>query len=347
MTPRTEPNPFLRALAAYTPGDQPRDPRSIKLNTNEFPYPAAPGVLEAIRRAGDDSIRLYPASRCDALRAKLGEIHGVAPEQIFVANGSDEVLRLVIQAYSGPGRMTAMTSPTYSLYPTLVQLTGSSIQDFPLEDMERLPPALFEARCDLLLLCVPNPPMGTLFSPGDLARLAETSGLLLLDEAYIDFAQGVTNFNLLQARDNVILCRTFSKSFGLAGLRVGYAIAHPEVIALLDKLADSYNVNRISQAAALAALESSDYYRDKVALIRRDRDRLREALVRRGYRVPESHGNFLFAFHDRAKEIYEGLRQNHIYVRYFAKGGLAGGIRISIGTGEQMDQLVAAIDSLS
>ena len=341
-----QPNPFIRSLAAYVPGDQPSDPNVIKLNTNEFPYPAAPEVIEAIRREAADTIRLYPSSRCDALRRKLAELNGVEPDWILVGNGSDEILRLVTQAYAGPGRMTAMVQPTYSLYASLVQMTGTEIHPFALEAMERLPEEIWDYEIDLFLLSIPNPPLGTLFARAEIERLAGRCGLLLLDEAYIDFAGVAGGEDLVKGRANVMVTRTFSKSFGLAGMRVGYAIARPEVIAALDKIADSYNVNRASQAAALAALEARDYYAAKVRLVMQDRDWLRGELARRGFAVPASAANLLFAKHPRAEEIYRKLRDRKIYVRYFSSAPVAGGIRISIGTREQLEKMLAEIDSI-
>ena len=341
------PNPFLNSIDAYVPGDQPSGGSSIKLNTNEFPYPAAPGVLTAIREAATDAIALYPPPRCDELRRRLAEFHRVSPAEIFVGNGSDEVLRLIIQAYGGPGRMTATVWPTYSLYRTLIQMAGSRAQEFPLEDLEKLPGALFNSAWDLLMLTVPNPPLGTLFPEARIAELAECGGLVALDAAYLDFAQGVSDVDLMRNHPNLIVVRTFSKSFGLAGLRVGYGVGRGEVIETLSRLADCYNVNRISQAAAIAALECASYYQEKVGLICADRDWLAAELRERGFNVPESHGNFLFAFHDRAESIYETLREKEIFVRHFGSGVLAGGIRISIGTRSQLEALLATMDAIA
>lgn len=340
------PNAIARSLEAYAPGEQPQEPGFIKLNTNEFPYPAAPEVLEAIRRAATDDVRLYPSPRCEKLRARLADRHGISPDMILVGNGSDEILRLLIQAYLGPGRLGAMVDPTYSLYKTLFQSTGSDYKVFLLYELERLPAEIFESDWDMLLLPVPNAPIGNVFSLDELGKIARKGNMLVLDEAYIDFASGVDHSALLRSYGNVVLTRTFSKSFGLAGMRVGYAIGHAKVIDQLSRMADSYNVNRISQEAALGALEAEAYYRAKGELIQRDRAWLGSELRKRGFVVPESQANFLFARRADARALYEGLKARKILVRYFSNPRLADGIRITIGTREELERLLAEIDAI-
>lgn len=341
------PNPLLRTLQTYTPGDQPSSLDVIKLNTNEFPYAAAPEVIQAIAAAANDDVRLYPSPRCDALRQRLAEFLGVRTENILVGNGSDEILRLIVQAYGGPDRMSAIVRPTYSLYPTLIQMFGAEAQSFELKDLTGIPDSLVRAAWDLLFLSSPNAPLGTMFSDQEIASLASSGGLLALDEAYIDFAGAEDHSALPQKYENVVLIRTFSKSFGLAGLRVGYALGAEVVIAELGKLADSYNVNRLSQAAAVAALDAAKYYRGKAEEIIANRSWLGDELRARGFQVPESRANFLFAFHARAAEIFSRLRERNIFVRHFSDPPLDGGIRVSIGTREQLDALLSALDALS
>jgi len=342
-----QPNPFVEKLHAYTPGDQPQGGGWTKLNTNEFPYPAAPEVIAAIAKCADDNVRLYPSPRCDELRRRLGELNGVDADWILVGNGSDEILRIVIQAYAGPDRMTTVVEPSYSLYPSLLQMAQSGCTAIGLEDDERFAPEIFELDWDLLLLPVPNPPIGSEFSAIQLEALASKRGLMLLDEAYADFSGVGTKLDLVKRHKNVVISRTYSKSFGLAGMRLGYAIAHPEVIGHLSKLADSYNVNRVSQAAGIAAIDAVEYYRGKVTQICADRDRLRGELEKRGFRVPQSHGNFLFARRADARDIFEKLRERKILVRYFSSPRLADGIRITIGTTDEVNRLLQALDQLT
>ncbi len=341
------PNPLLQSLHPYIPGEQPQEAGFIKLNTNELPYPAAPEVLEAIRRAATDDIRLYPSPRCDTLRERLARHHGVQPENIFVGNGSDEVLRLLIQAYGGPGRVVATVEPSYSLFKSLIQASGSDNQVFLLNELERLPDSLFDSSWDLLLLPLPNPPLGTFFSERQVESLENSGiGLIVLDEAYMDFAHDSKYKYFTKMSVKFVLTRTFSKSYGLAGLRVGYMIADPSIIHEVLKIADSYNVNRISQTAALAALDAQPYYTQRVSEICRDRDWLASELKGRGFEVPPSEANFIFAKHKQAKILYERLKEVKILVRYFGGKVLPEGIRISIGTRPELEALLAALDTL-
>lgn len=338
----TQPAPFLLRVPTYAPGDQPDSPSAIKLNTNEFPYPPAPEVLEAIRAAANEEIRKYPASRCDELRERLGEHYEVSPARIFVGNGSDEILRLIIQAYGGEGRTTVAPEPTYSLYETLVLLGQGHLQSIPAEEFGGGGEAA-GVRADLMLVCNPNPPIGTIFSEAEVRKFAEATELLVLDEAYGEFADGVDGISLAKEAENIAVTRTFSKAYGLAGMRVGYVIGPLEVIATLDKMADSYNVSRTGQAAAIAALAAQDYYRGKIEQIKADRAWLSEELRALGFDVAPSGGNFIFARHEKARALYEALRGREIYVRYFDKPGLDDGLRITVGTRAELDALVQGL----
>lgn len=341
------PRPFLEGLAAYVPGEQPREAGFIKLNTNEFPYPAAPEVLEAIRREAADSVRVYPDPLCTALRKGLAGRYGVEPGQVLVGNGSDEILRYLAHAFLGPGRRLAVVEPTYTLYQVLAAQFEAETAIHPLVGAERLPESLFTAEWDACFLPVPNPPIGTLFTHEELSRLAGTGRLVVLDGAYIDFAPGYDPTVYLKAYPNVVLTGTFSKSFGLAGMRVGYMIGRPELIATMHKLRDSYNVNRISQAAALGALAGAGHYRAKCDEIIASRASLTRELEERGFRVPASRGNFIFARHPKAPVLYEALKARKILVRYFTHSGLEGGVRITIGTPEENRALVGVLDALA
>lgn len=346
MTVQIQPQAFLRGVEGYTPGEQPSEDGVIKLNTNEFPYPPAPEVLEAVRREASDLLRRYPSPRCDRLRHRLAERHGIQPDQVFVGNGSDEVLRLLIQAYGGPGRTIATLEPTYSLYETLARLANSEYKVYQLDALEAWPEDLAEQAWDLFLLCVPNPPVGTLFDTDKITSLTSTDSLLVLDEAYIEFADRLDPAYVALEGANLVRTRTFSKAFGLAGLRVGYAYGPREIIEQLSRIADSYNVNRISQAAALAALDAETYYAARLDEMRANRAWLAAELEGRGFGVRRGQGNFLFVEHDRAREIYEGLKRERILVRYFARPPLNRGLRISIGTREELQTLLEALNPL-
>lgn len=340
------PRPFLNEMKAYVPGDQPEGAGIIKLNTNEFPYPAPAGVLEAIQNAATDAVRLYPNPTAQPLREALAARHGVKPEQILVGNGSDEVLRLLFHGFVGPGRTCAVVEPTYSLYPVLGAQFESRIETYPLLEGVHLPPELFKGNWDACFLPVPNPPLGTIFPNLALCELAEQRGLLVLDGAYLDFWPGYQPSVMVEDLPNVVVTRTFSKSFGLAGLRIGYAIGHPEVIRQLQKLRDSYNVNRISQAAALAALAESEYYESCCLRIINSREEMRPRLVDLGFKVHDSKANFLFARHAKATEIFRTLSERNIYVRHFDHDGLRDGLRITIGTEDENAALLKALSDL-
>lgn len=346
MSVRIQPQPFLRGVEGYTPGEQPGEAGVIKLNTNEFPYPPAPEVFEAIRREAGDLLRRYPSPRCDRLRERLAERHGVGADQIFVGNGSDEVLKLLIQAYGGPGRTTATLEPTYSLYETLVRISDGQYKAYSLNNLEGWNEALAARAWDLFLLCVPNPPVGTIFDIDKITSLSSEHALLVLDEAYIEFADRVEPAYEALKGPGIVRTRTFSKAFGLAGLRVGYAYGPTEVIAQLGRIADSYNVNRISQAAALAALDSEAYYAARLDEMRANRAWLAAELEGRGFSVRRGQGNFLFVEHDRAQAIYEGLKEAGILVRFFARPPLDRGLRISIGTREELGLLLEWVQGL-
>lgn len=340
------PRAFLADLNAYVPGEQPDDARTIKLNTNEFPYPAEPGVLEAIRGEAADTVRVYPNPTCAPLREALARHHGVSPEQIIVGNGSDEILRLIVHGWLGEGRVMGIVAPTYSLFEVLATQFETHFVRFALAGGERLPIAVRREPWDALLLPVPNPPLGTVFPEEELRAVLDTGRLVVLDGAYIEFAEGHEPIGWLGDYPNLIVTRTFSKSFGLAGLRVGYGVASAEIIAGLHKLRDSYNVNRISQAAALGALAASDYYAGRCAEIVDSRRQLTAQLENRGFRVHPSQGNFVFARRREAPRLYEALKAGGILVRYFNRIGLDDGLRITIGTPEQNQVLLDALDRI-
>ena len=349
-TERTETIPqvrgFLRTLHPYTPGEQVCGTGIIKLNTNECPYPPSGAVLDEIRNCAD-RLRLYPEPTADSLRRALAAYHGVALEQVLVGNGSDEILRLMVQAFIAPGDKIAMVEPSYSLYEVLAATFEGGATAYPMEHLEGLPEALFTAPEPLLMLPNPNPPIGTLFSRSDLARLCSErpERMVLIDEAYVDFAPRDA-VSLLHEFPNLAVSRTFSKSFSLAGLRVGYLLAAPQLIAELMKIKDSYNVNAVSQIAAAAAIAAAPEMQAHCEKIVATRTRVAEALTGMGYRVPESHGNFVFAIHPDAPATFAALRERGILVRYFDTPTLRDGMRITIGTDEQMDRLLEALEEI-
>jgi len=320
----------------------------IKLNTNENPYPPSPRVLEALARASSADLRLYPDPEARALRARAAAVYGVPAERIMVGNGSDELLQLLLRATVDPGQRVAFPVPTYSLYDTLVAAQGGCAVRVPFGEDWRLPAGLADAGARLTFLCNPNAPSGTLVPTADVARLARAvEGVLVVDEAYVDFAH-TSALPLVADHDNVVVLRTLSKSFSLAGLRIGLAFAHPDLLAGLRTVKDSYNVNRLSLAAAEAALGDLRWMEANVARIRATRGRLTRGLAELGWHVLPSETNFVLARRrgvDQAPTA-AALARRDILVRHFAVPRLFDALRITVGTDEEIDALLAALRDL-
>jgi histidinol-phosphate aminotransferase len=332
------------------PGEQPAAGRRIvKLNTNENPYPPSPRVLEALARASTADVRLYPDPEARALRARAGAVYGVPPDRVMVGNGSDELLQLLLRATVDPGDPVAFPVPTYSLYATLVAVQGGRCVEVPFADDYGLPAALADTGARLTFLCNPNSPSGTLVPVAEVARLAgAVRGLLVVDEAYVDFAH-TSALPLVADHDNVVVLRTFSKSFSLAGLRVGLAFAHPDLLAGLRTVKDSYNVSRLAQAAAEAALGDLPWMEENVRRIRATRTRLATALAGLGWNVLPSEANFVLARRpgvDQAPTA-AALAARDVLVRHFAAPRLFDALRITIGTDDEIDTLLAALRDLA
>lgn len=340
--------PAIRAMQGYTPGEQPQDRRYVKLNTNENPYPPSPRVAQALMQTVGADLRLYPDPLADTLRRTAAAVYDVAPEQIIAGNGSDDLLTMLVRACLGPGDRIAYPVPTYSLYDTLVQLQDAHAVRVPFPPDFSLPAELVGARAKLTIVCNPNSPSGTLTPTADLERLArEIDGLLVVDEAYADFAAD-NALRLLRQFDNVVVLRTLSKSYSLAGMRVGLAFGAPAVIGELMKVKDSYNVNRLSIVAGVAALEDQTWMKENVARIRATRTRLIAALRGLGFEVADSESNFVLARKPGRKQegTYRELKERGVLVRYFHGDGLEDALRITVGTDEEVDVLLAALASI-
>lgn len=341
--------PVIRDMAGYVPGFQPADSSSwIKLNTNENPYPPSPRVREAIlAELGADgaSLRTYPSASSAQLRQVAGDLYGFDPSWIIMANGSDEVLNNLIRAFAGEGEEIAYIHPSYSYYATLAEVQGARVRTFGLTADFRI--ADFPERYSgkLFFLTSPNAPLGFSFPLDYIEELAtRCNGMLVVDEAYADFAE--TNaLELVRRYDNVVITRTLSKSYALAGMRLGLAIARPEVIAALDKIRDHYNLDRLAQAACVAALQDQSYFRQSCQQVQATRDFFTKELHKLNYAVISSEGNFVFVTPpDRAGErVYQGLFDRKILVRHFTDPLLAHGLRISIGTRQEMEQTLSAL----
>jgi histidinol-phosphate aminotransferase len=352
--PAAAPSRFRRAItqmAPYTPGEQPRaGERLIKLNTNENPYPPSPLVRRAIVKAANAALRLYPAPRADELLAAAGRAYGFPADMILAGNGSDELLAMAFRATLGSGDKVAYPLPTYSLYDTLAQVQEARVVRLPLERNFALPlRALGRARARLTIVCSPNSPCGALADHDALDMLARTLAgrLLMIDEAYVDFAES-SALDLARRHPNVIVLRTLSKSFSLAGMRLGLCFAHPTIINELQKVKDSYNLSRIAIVAGAAALDDLAWMRRNVERVRRTRAWTERRLRRLGFEVPPSHANFVLARsagRDMAP-IAGALRRRGVLVRHFPRSVFHDGLRISIGTPAEMRELFAALEPL-
>jgi histidinol-phosphate aminotransferase len=339
-------------MDAYVPGFQPPDINSwIKLNTNENSYPPSPKVVEAIvAELGTDGKRLhtYPSASSQPLREAAGKLFGFDPSWIIMANGSDEVLNNLIRAVVSEGEEIGYVHPSYSYYATLAAIQGAQVKTYGLTDDFRIAgfPERYTGR--LFFLTTPNAPLGPAFPVEYIEELAHRcAGVLVLDETYADFAEG-NALELVRRCENVVITRSLSKSYALAGMRLGLAIARPEIIAALDKIRDHYNLDRLAQAACVAALEDQPYLKTMCRSICETREWFSIQLRCIGYNVIPSQGNYVFATPpDRnGKRVYEELYGRKILVRHFSDPLLVHGLRVSIGTREEMATTLAALTEI-
>lgn len=340
----------VRVMAGYAPGEQPAPgERIVKLNTNENPFPPSPKVMQAIREVEAEALRRYPQPAADTFRHAAAKMLGLTPEMILAGNGSDDILTIATRTFIPPAGKLAHPDPTYSLYPVLANIEDAKAIAVPWLDGFALPTeALLATGADAIYLANPNAPTGTFIPPEAVADLAKKfTGLVLVDEAYVDFAEG-NCVDLVRTFSNVVVSRTLSKAYSLAGLRFGYAIAQPAVIAEMMKVKDSYNCDAISIIAATAAIEDQVYARRTWEHVRAERSRVTAALTEMGWKVLPSSANFVLAgpADGRGKEAYLGLKQQGILVRYFDKPGLSDKIRITIGTSQENNALLGGIRAL-
>jgi histidinol-phosphate aminotransferase len=356
----------IEKAAGYKPGFQPpadllrkcetAGAGLLKLNTNENPYPPSPLVLKALSEIKSEQLRRYPDPLAEVFRKAAAQVHNVKPENIMACNGGDELLSMAIRAFCDENRPVAYPVPTYSLYPVLAKLQNCKAIEIPFSaggcltanDDFSLPTGLEKTKATLTIICNPNAPTGSFVSPSKIADLAKKlNGALLIDEAYIDFADD-NCLSLIKDFDNLIILRSMSKGYSLAGIRFGYAVACEGLIEGLLKLKDSYNVDAVATAAATAAIKDQKVFKENVAKIKKDRENLAEKLRELKFDVPKSHSNFLLARikGSPAKTIYEKLVSRHIYVRFWDVPGLENKLRISVGTAEQNDKLITALKEI-
>ena len=335
----------IAAMAGYVPGEQPSDGRLVKLNTNENPYPPSPRVVDAIRAEAGPALARYPTPASDAVRERAARVYGLDASQVLIGNGSDELLSIVLRACVEPGQTVAYPVPTYSLYRTLAALAGAEIVEVP-APAGVVPDGLPATDARVTFLCTPGSPVGRSLGRDDLSAYADAArGVVVIDEAYADFADGDA-LELVDRHDNVVVTRPFSKSFSLAGLRLGLAFASTGLVSHLAKVKDSYNVSRLSAAAGAAALDDVAWMRSNVARVRATRERVAAQLRDRGLAVEPSDANFLWIDigHPTSEQVYRGLRERGVLVRYFDSVELRHGLRVSVGSDADMDRFVEALD---
>ena len=340
----------LQALDAYTPGEQPRDQQYIKLNTNESPYPPAPSVVEAMNAEQVELLRLYSDPTARGLKEKLAELYGVKPENVFVSNGSDEVLNFAFLAFGEDG--VVFPEISYGFYEVFGDLYALEYEKIPLNEDFSISHEDYCGKGKMVVIANPNAPTGMSIGIDNIEDILKTNpnNLVLIDEAYVDFG-GESCLPLLKNYDNLLIVRTFSKSRCLAGGRLGYAFGSPEIIADLETIKFStnpYNINRLTMLLGEATVDADRYYQEKCAQIILTRvwtaDRLREM----GFTVLPSNTNFLFARTDKmdGRKLYEALKSRGILVRHFTNPKISQFNRITIGTPEQMEVLIDTLKDI-
>ena len=343
-------SPSIEAMTAYIPGEQPRDKAYIKLNTNENPYPPAPSVVAAMNAGEVEDLRLYSDPTAKVLKEKLAELYGLKPENIYVGNGSDEVLYFLFRAYGQHG--AAFPDISYGFYSVFAELCGIPATVIPLEADFSIDPVKYHGLDRFIVIANPNAPTGLSLTLSEIEGILKSNpnAVVAIDEAYVDFG-GESAYPLMEKYENLMVVRTFSKSRSMAGARLGYALGPAALIADLEKIKYSvnpYNVNRLTLRLGEATVDAESYYREKCAAIMATRGRTAQALTALGFTVLPSRTNFLFVRSDKigGRVLYEKLKDRGILVRHFGNPRIADYIRLTIGTDAQMDACLAAIRAI-
>jgi histidinol-phosphate aminotransferase len=342
----------IQSLVPYTPGEQPKDRVFVKLNTNENPYPPSPKVLEAIRQATDERLRLYPDPEATQLRQAIANFHHLAPEQVFCGNGSDEVLGLCFYAFFTPGKKVLFPDITYSFYPVYTKLFQLDYEEIPLNEDFSLPIAPFLSENGGVVLCNPNAPTGKTLSLSQIRQVLDANPdvVVMVDEAYADFgAQSAVS--LLPNYPNLVTIHTLSKSRSLAGMRLGYALGSPDLIAGVNCVKNSFNsypIDRLALAAGTAAMEDIPYFEETRKKVMETRDWVVPTLRAMGFYVHDSNANFIFLAHPNhsGQALQQGLRERGVLVRWFDRPRIRNYLRVSIGTDAEMKTLCSACQDI-
>lgn len=343
-------NSNLKKAEAYTPGEQPdKNEDFIKLNTNESPFPPSGDAVEAIKKACNSTLRLYPGPTSESLRRTFAEQNGLSVNNVFAANGSDEIFTLIFRGFIESGEKAAFAYPSYSLYSTMADVNGVDYETIELEDDFSFNLQMFlKDKYKLVIIANPNNPTGTYCSTDEISSfLDKFKGLLVVDEAYIDFYGG-SSIAMVKEYDNLIVTRSFSKSYSLAGLRVGIAAAHRDIIEGFMKIKDSYNLDRLAIAGATAALIDEKTFRYNMTQIVNNKEYLEERLESLGFSIIPSRANFILVKHPdiSAVELYRKLKENGILVRFFDRKRVSEYIRITIGSMMEIKTLCSAIETI-
>ena len=343
---------YLANLSPYTPGEQPQDKKYVKLNTNESPYPPSPGVAAVLNSQEAADLRLYSDPECKELKKALAGYYGVAPENVYVGNGSDEALNFAFLAYATDGRGVAFADITYGFYPVFADLYHIPVQIVPLKADFSLDPKDYYGLNKTIVIANPTAPTGLTLSRGEMEGIvkANPDSVVVVDEAYVDFG-AESCVALTKQYSNLLVVQTYSKSRSMAGARLGYAIGNAELIRDLETVKFStnpYNVNRLTLKAGAAAIVQQDYYTENCKKIMETRAYTKEQLEKLGFTVLDSKSNFLFAKKPGVDggAIYRGLKDRGVLVRHFDKDPIRDYNRITIGTREQMDILLSKLEEL-
>jgi len=343
-------NSKLKGLEAYTPGEQPQDKKYIKLNTNESPFPPSSSVIKAITKQEIKDLRLYCDPECNKLKTAMAELYNVKNENVFLSNGSDDILNFAFLAFGEDG--VAFPDITYGFYSVFAELHNLKAEIIPLKDDFTIDIAGFMGQNKLIVIANPNAPTGIALSLSEIEKILQsnTKNIVLIDEAYVDFG-GESCYKLTEKYDNLLCVGTFSKSRSMAGARLGFAIANPELIADLEKIKYStnpYNINRLTQVAGLAAVKENAYYVENCGKIINNREYTSNELEKLGFTVLPSKANFVFAKSDKisGKELYLRLKEKGVLVRHFEKPRIKDFNRITIGSREEMEIFIQKLKEI-
>lgn len=345
-------SPRFAGLEAYTPGEQPRDQQYVKLNTNESPYPPSPAVLARLSAGEAERLNLYPDPTGKALKEKLAALYGLGAEQVFLSNGSDDILNFAFMAFCDGERGAAFPEISYGFYPVYGDLYHVDCKQIPLKADFGVDYRDYCGIGRMVVIANPNAPTGMEIPLEQIEEILKTNpdNIVVIDEAYVDFG-GKSCVGLIPKYDNLLVVQTFSKSRSMAGARLGFALANAEIIADLEKIKFStnpYNINRLTLAAGEAAVESNDYYVENAKKIAETRAWTTEKLRQLGFTVLDSVANFIFAKSDvlTGETVYAELKKKGVLVRYFGKAKIEDFVRITIGTPEQMEILLEKLTEI-